>query len=456
VSGPAWEVWDWPALANGQVPRRLAVERAVWGKVHGASSDFRWIARSQGIDPQARRLERELLLGFEDAPERAACWRALAGSFCAFSCYPSQAIDAARRSGFLEKQLLEWRPLDGVPAALAALLLLPRVAELEEQLGWKLSDRPEWARSDFSLLLEPESVEVTEKKARENAIAGLADLREAVGEESRLAALYSALQPGGQRPAILGGLRRPLRPEGVAALLLPLSRDRADRLSLAGWLPSKQVDAESFRRLWDVLACDQPPAGLRAPVEITDEGREAARAVFESDPARLPGRSRAQGAPAVKAQLPSVIERLYDFAADESWRWLAPEALAGGPGRLLRMVKGCENDLREYVESLQGEVEKIDERKDPWRRKHLQAKADLLRAAALALAPATFMDLGLPRSTRVPALLYCCRLAEQDWSQLAPLGGARFRKIVEQSLGCRPDLFGREIRDWLSRAGLPQ
>jgi hypothetical protein len=330
------------------------------------------------------------------------------------------------------------------------------VVELEEQLGWELSDRPEWVRPDFSIFLEPESVEVTEKKARDNAIAGLADLRDAAGEESRLAALYSALQPGGQLPAILAGLHRPLKPEGVAALLLPLSREWADRLSLAGWLPSKQVDTESFRRLWDVLACNQPPAALRPAVEITQEGREAARAVFDADPSRLCSRSGARGAPAGKAQLPSVVERLYDFATDESRRWLAPEDLAGAPGRALRMVKDCENDLQEYVESLEGEVEKIDERNDPWRREHLQVKVDLLRAAALALAPATFVDLGQPRSTRVPALLYCCGLAEQDWRELAPLGEARLRKIVQQSLGCRPDLFGREIRDWLSRAGLPQ
>ncbi len=306
-------VWDWPALdLEGQAQQRLTVEWAVWGKVHGAASDFRWIAHSPGLDPQARRLELELLLGTEDTPERATFWRALGGSFCAVSCYPSRALDAARRSGFLEKQLLEWKPPAGAPAALGALLLLPQVARFTDEDWWEHSADPGWSRPDFALVLEPEAaapVEVSENDLRSNVEAGLGDLRDAVGEEPVLAELYSALLTG-RRPAILAGLRRPLTPEGIAALLLPLPREVADRLSVAGWLLSKRVDAEGFRRLWDVLVCDRAPDALLSspPVEVTEEGRQAARAVFAGDPSRLLRRPRpaAARAPAGRPQLPSV------------------------------------------------------------------------------------------------------------------------------------------------------
>lgn len=453
-------VWDWPALdRDGQAPQRLAVEWAVWGKVHGAASDFRWIAHSPGSDPQARRLELELLLGTEDAPARAALWRALEDGFCAVSCYPSRALDAARRSGFLEKQLLLWRPPAGVPATLGALLLLPQVAQLTDRVWWDSSADSGWARSDFALVREPREaapIAVTDETLQDRAEAGLASLRDAVGEEVVLAELYSALLAG-QRPAVLAGLAGPLSPEAVAALLLPLPRSLADRLSVAGWLPSQSVNAESCRRLWDVLVCGRPPAALRStpPVGVTEQGREAAWAVFNADPSRLPRarRTPAGRAPAARPQLPSVVERLQDFATDDRRRWLAPEELAGGADRSLRTAAVCDGYLVECVETVEAEIRKLDavDGFGRWQREHLEVKADLLRAAALALAPATLWRLGLPKSRRVPALLYCSRLAEQDWNQLGELGEGKLGELVRQSLDCRPDLFGRAIREWLGR-----
>ncbi|HEV7506934.1 MAG TPA: hypothetical protein VGS07_18735 [Thermoanaerobaculia bacterium] len=455
--------WDWPALdLQEPAPRRLEVEWAVWGKVHGAASDYRWIAHSPGFDPQAQRLQPELLVGGEDAPASATCWRALAGSFCAVSCYPSRAMDASRRSGFLEKQLLLWRPPAAAPAALGALLLLPRVARSTDRVWWDSSADPGWSRPDFALVLKPEEaapVEDFESELQRNAEAGLAALREAVGEESVLADFYSALLAG-QRPAILGGLARPLSPEGLAALLLPLPREVADRLSVAGWLLSQRVDAESFRRLWDVLVCDRPPAALRtaSPAGVTEQGREAARAVFAAAPQRLRSQTRSWPAGAVVGAAPRIppeVERLQNFATDSNRRWLAPEELAGGSGRLLRAADGWDRDLVACIEAQEAEVEKLRREQGilRWQREHLQAKADLLRAAALALAPAVFSRLDPPKSKRVPALLYCVLLAEQDWSRLAALGEAKLREMVRQSLDCRPDLQGGALRAWLARWG---
>lgn len=455
-------MWAWPALdLEAPAPQRLELEWAVWGKVHGAASDYRWIAHSPGLDPQAQRLQPELLIGNEDVPARATCWRALEGSFCAVSCYPSRAFDASRRSDFLEKQLFLWRPAAGAPAALGALLLLPRVARLTDQVWWGSSADPGWSRPDFALVLEPEEaapVVVSEEELQGNAEAGLAALREAVGEEAVLAELYGALLAG-QRPAILAGLAGPLPPAALAAILLPLPRDLADRISLAGWMLSQSVDAESFRRLWDVLVCGRPPAGLRAvsTAGAAEQGREAARAVFDADPSRLPRRPRAQagGAPAGRSQLPSVVERLQDFATDDSRRWLAPEELAGGPDRSLRTVEVYDGYLVDCVESVETEIQKLNGTSGlvRWQREHLQVKADVLRAAALALAPTTAWRLGLPKSGRVPALLFCTRLDERDRGRLSDLGETKLREIARQSLDCRPDLFGQEIRKrmaWLA------
>jgi hypothetical protein len=450
-------VWDWPALElEAPAPPRLDVEWAVWGKVHGAASDYRWIAHSPGLDPRARRLQPELLVGNEDSPPvRASCWRALAGSFCAVSCYPSRAVDASRRSDFLEKQLLVWTPPAGVPATLGALLLLPRVARLTDQVWWDASADPGWSRADFSLALEPAEAApfaLAEGELQHHAEAGLAVLREAVGEEAVLADFFSALLDG-QRPAILAGLDRPLPPEAVAALLLPLPRSVADGLSIAGWMLARNVSAESFRRLWDVLLCSRAPAGLGAGSRVgaTEQGREAARSVFSGDPSRLRGRSRAPvgGVAAGGVPVPPALERLQDFATDDSRRWLAPEEL----GRPLRTAEGSEGELEECARILDSEIQSLDGASgvSRWRREHLLVKADLLRAAALALAPATLSRLGLPKSGRVPALLYCQLLAERDWCRLGNLGQDMLGDLVRQSLDCRPDLFGRAIREWLGR-----
>jgi hypothetical protein len=329
------------------------------------------------------------------------------------------------------------------------------VAQLTDQVWWDSSADSGWSRPDFALVLEPQEaapVAVSNDDLQRNAEAGLAALREAVGEESVLAELYSALFSG-QRPAILSGLCRPLPPEGIAALLLPLPRSFADKISVAGWMLSQSVSAESFRRLWDVLVCSRPPAALcsSAPVVVTEQGREAAWAIFNGDPSRLPRRSRSAsaGTPASRSQLPSAVERIVSFATDDSRRWLAPEEF----GRPLRTAEVYGGYLVECVQAVEAEIQKPEGESGSGRREHLEVKADLLRAAALALAPATAWQVGTYKSCRVPALLYCPLLAEQDWDRLGGLGEAKLSEFVRQSLDCRPDLFGKEILSWLVRWG---
>jgi len=444
-------VWQWPALIPGQraIPPSLKTGRAVWGKVDGAASDYRWIASSPGLNPHSRKLERELLLGTEDdAPERASCWRALNGSYCAVSCYRSRAMDAARRSGFLEKQVLEWRPEDGAPATLGALLLLPRVAGLGDEVWWQRGDDPGWESSSFLLTLDAGDaplVEVSDALLEKAIEKGCAALRESV-EEAALAAFYSAVLSG-IRPAVLPDLSQPLAPEAVSALLLPLSRDRADQLSMAGWVVSQRIDPESFVRLWDILLCQRVPSSLRgaaAQAVVITEGREAARAVLGGEPPRS-ARSVAV-IPSASVRPPAVIETLMDFATDDQRRWLGPEDL----GMSLPLMEERGGELTAIVLQAREEAARAD---DKWQEKHLLAKADLLRAAALVLAPSAGVDLpesGRFEPGRVPALLFAPKLKEQDWDTLGErLGRERLAGAVRQSVECEPNLFGEGIRNWM-------
>lgn len=445
-------LWQWPAfdLRGRNAPERLQAGRAVWGKVHGADSDFRWIAFTPGLDPQERRLERDLLLGSEDSPETATSWRALETGYFAVSCYPSQAVDAARRSGFLEKQLLEWTPEETLPAALGALTLLPRVADFDDTVWWKESGHPGWHQPGFSLTLAPpDPIDVDPGPAIER---GRTALRDAV-DESALAGLYSALLAG-RRSAFLSGLERPLPPAALAALLLPLPREIADRLSIAGWVVSQRLP-ESFSRLWNVLVCNRVPAVFRdlAETGITDAGRAAARALLEDGPGQFFSRAtpeEVRQAEPARAGTSAVMDRLLAFATEDDRRWLGPDELAGDAP--LRLLEGMEDSLAGCVQAVQDEISRLGARQGTshWQREHLQAKADLLRAAALALAPRTVEQVGLPGSERIPALLFCPRLHAQDWDRLGRLLGEQQLSVaIDQSLSCKPGLFSEAIRSWL-------
>ena len=468
----------WKALlGDGLAPDDLNVERAIRGKVHGAVSDFRWIAATPGLDPQAHGLTSELLLGSEDVPAKAACWRALESGYCAVSCYPSRARDVSGRSGFLEKQVLAWHPGAEIPATLGALLLLPRVATFDDHDWWDQADDPCWSRPGFSLTLAaepPVAVEDLEAVIER----GRAALRKALRNVEDLARLYSTLLSPGRRLAFLPGLERPLPPEALAVLLLPLPREIADHRSIAGWNVSSRIDRELFP--WDVLVCDQIPAALRSgrEPEITEEGLQAAQDLLggedfdgpglEPDPVPDPDASPSEDsgppprrtfdwvrkddsasgrrtAPA-SAAFSEVIERLRAFAQAEGERWLEPGELAGGAP--LHLMEDQAGTLAALVRSVEAEISRLNGPK----REQLEVKADLLRAAALALAPSTVKQISLPKSERVPALLFCPRLAEEAWDRLRDLfGEARLEEATRQSLACAPDFFGKEIRDWLAR-----
>lgn len=450
--------WQWPALqGKDPVPERLKAGRAVWGKVHGAASDFRWIAAGPGVSVQACRLEKELSLGFEDAPRAATCWRALRGVYCALSCYPSRAMDAAYRSGFLEKQLLEWVPEGTLPAALGALLFLPRVATFDDTVWWKEREDFRWSEADFFLSLEEEPPAGID--GLDTAIEhGRAALGERVDEKS-LARLYAALLAR-RSPAFLTGLEEPLPTEALAALFLPLPRWIADRISIAGWPQSGHVDPEAFSRLWNVLVCDRVPAafGSLPETEIPREAWNLARMLLAGDPRQLgsapvpsPATVRRQG-PAPAAS-PEILERLRAFAQDERQRWFEPEELTGPGNTPLRLLEDQAGLLADLVRGVEDEISRLS---GPLEKlQHLEVKADLLRAAVLVLAPSCAGRIGLPKSGRVPALLFGPDLDGRDGEEMIRrLGEEIFRKAVEQSLSCKPDRYGVKVESWLEQRGM--
>lgn len=300
----------WPALRSEVgPPSALEVERGIWGKVHGASSDYRWIARSAGFNPPAD-LPRDLELGSEDHPCHFPFWRSLGGLYYAGNGYPSRARDTAGRSGFVEKHVLRWTPPAGAPAAAAALLLLPRTAALDDREWWERKEEGEWERRDYALALKdmPPLVWNVEEVVAAAERGRMALLEEV--DEGALIDLYAALLAG------RGGvpLRRgePLSPPALAALLLPLPRPAADRLSLVGRLPSNRFDPADLAARWDVVVSDAL-SPQEAPSPSSEEHRRArtlVEALAAGDPARLApapggpaGRRRERGEPVIRLAL---------------------------------------------------------------------------------------------------------------------------------------------------------
>jgi hypothetical protein len=290
----------WPALEGGSLPPPISYERGVWGKIPGSPSDYKWIATTPSFPGGDLHLEKQLLLGSEDAPRKATHWRSLGDLCLAMATYPSRSTDATGRSGFLEKQVFAWRRTE-TPAALGALALLPRIAQTDAGVWWDRSAQS-WMSDDDTLVLFPqdhEPLDVSMESLEAAVETGLAELGRAVSEGA-LASLYAHLLAG-HRAVPLTGLDAPLGPEALAVLLLPLPREVADSLSLAGWLPSQRIaNPGEIRSCWNAtLGGDSALtlAAVPAP-EHQERGRKLARAVFSGNPARMSSRpSRVVPAP---------------------------------------------------------------------------------------------------------------------------------------------------------------
>jgi hypothetical protein len=490
-------LWDWPALAGVAslgLPRRLAVEQGVWGKVHGARSDFRWIAATRGFAFLGENLERELAVGIEDRPVRFPLWRAHSGVHFGGICYPSRARDAAGRGGALEKQLLAWRTDRGIPAVLAALLLLPRVAELDDGAWWGRADASSWdVDPRFVLNLGgPRDLPVSEGALEETVTAGIFSLRETLATDSAeaiLADLFNGLLEG-RRPVLLAVHEEPLTPEALAVLLLPLDRERADALSLAGWLPSSRPFRQDLGESWDLVALPGPPERTRSRPSADPRARRMAAALLAGDPSLLAGIRAPERAPAPSRARRTVGEAtmevgprrppatrpegtgrpsfpspptlsepaaetgrgwrlLYEFSRDPCRFWLDPRDFApylGDPSR-----GGDGGGLQAALTWLG--ILASSRPSDPAGDQH-RTKGDLLRAAILALSPtaATFDAVGSFLSGRVPPVLYLAALSPRAWERTRrAFGEVRIAELIRQSREhCAPELRTR-LDHWIER-----
>jgi len=490
----------WPALSGaaallGEV---LRCEIGIWGKVHRQASDYRWIARSSGFAGQAPDLHRRLRIGSEDRAVRATAWRApwepTGQDYFAIGTYASRALDAAQRAGVLEKQVLHWhRPSAEVPAALAALLLLPAVAHTDDRLWWDRVGEGDWQRPDYALPLGADAcprLRIARADLEAAVAAGIDTLLEALDQPS-LAALYAGLLAG-VRPVMLRGQGSPLPPAALAALLLPLTAEQAGRLSLSAWVPGVLIDPLDLAHNWDLVVTAQSGAAPEVASEFMERGAVLAQALVNRDPDCLgpPGRVHAGSAAAFEppdpgqrhpAQPPRPrgtpidsadsgayprrmhlvltvavespgLRYLYHFADRIALRRLDLSLLAadlidaGGRPLPAPGEDPAGHPLISWIETLQ-ETLPVGVDASEW-----GIKIDQLRAAALFLLPHphTLARVGLPDDPRVPALL-CALAADPAAAEaLAAHGESALRRMIDQSLACPDAPLVADIRAWVT------
>lgn len=302
----------WPAVEDAAIwpsgrPEPMDLERAIYGKVHAARSDFRWIAASsrEHLEGLAQRVGP----GLVHESGRASAWRVDGAMRHAVSLQPSSARDAAGRAGLVDTQVLTWRHPHPVPLAtpLHAAWLLQQAASLDTKAAWwEERKHPGWTRRDFMLGGEHVPTPAgppAASRLHDTLADGLEDLQALLGEEAHrgsfvrfYAALFARTQDldlERSSPAVLFGMPRPLPPAALAALLLPLPSFLAGRLSLLGWELASRNRPEALAENWDVVVTGAHSGlvGLAEeplPDELIELARVVVRGLAEGSPEELP------------------------------------------------------------------------------------------------------------------------------------------------------------------------
>lgn len=304
----------WPALADGGTAKllRFVCAQGVWGKRPDAGSDLRWLALSPDFAADAQQRARDAYLGSEDAPAPVLLWRSEDTVCQAAHCYPGRGDDATN-GNFLERRFIEWTNARRLPAALAALALLPRV-DHRADATWRVRGAND--QTDGAAPLEPLRFTISDAdyELSERIAEGCRDLKAAVSAAA-LAAMYAQLLAG-NRLVRLPEARTPLTPCAFAVLLLPLKRPVADQVTMLSHLPSTRLDltrfspgADGAALQWHLIGCGDAAADLLPPPAYpsTDElcaiGAAMARALLDNDPGALAAPA-SQTAPLPQSTLP--------------------------------------------------------------------------------------------------------------------------------------------------------
>jgi hypothetical protein len=252
-------LWDWPALSGiGKPPKtiHLECERAVHGKPDASTRDFGYVALSEGFTSDQKGVEQAFLVEDQRQGGIVLWWR-FKDRYYASHCYPSLLSDSSGRQG-METQILQWDPsaAPSISPALAALVLLPKVASLQEE--WN-RDWVKWSKSrnfldpKYVIRLDPIEIDVNASELEGRVERAQDELIELPQEAVRdfYSGLLSRNGSRGEPPALLTEVKSPLGAEALAALLLPLSPKEAAQCSLAGW-PTENPH-------WDGISCLKPP-----------------------------------------------------------------------------------------------------------------------------------------------------------------------------------------------------
>jgi hypothetical protein len=390
-------VGRWPALESASVaPSRAEYRHAIWGKFRGSREDFGWIGRSPSFGSGGVAIETRLSLGTEDVLDVAASFWRVVGERCfAIYIYRSPAVDEAGRRG-LEKQFVEFAPA-GLPRAALAAAGLPRAFGLAQT-----SDVSSRTNPSGRVVVLDDAVADVDAALERTVTSGIDALQSGPTREA-LVTFYGGILAG-CAPAMLVA-PAPLDPEAMAALLLPLERATADRLSLAGWIMSSRFDAGSMRTAWDGIVYDRVPDEFvsAVPASCRAQAETLVSALLDRDPARLTAPARAvasSAAPAPVAVAPapaphapaaprpghasSVVRQLIDFALSpdrhRDLRVTAPARVSARDREELGFA------LLEVHEQLDAPPA-LDHPLLDARRLHLQYKLNLIRDAALRLDP---------------------------------------------------------------------
>lgn len=372
---------DWPALSHlpSYPVSKLAFERAIWGKVEGARTDFRWIGRSAGFRGHLHGVERALTVSSEDQPRTAPLWLRWEGSYYAVSCYPSRARDATGRPGLLEKQIAEWRS-DGIPPALGALVLLPHVAIFTDESWMGTARDPRWWDPGFMLELERSECAITREKVFSTISEGLHRLRNIA--DPVLEEFYAEVIEG-RRPALLASGDEPLTPEALGVLMLPFRDEIASDLSLAGWIPSDRADMDELRNWSGVAYSSKTQVRRNVAPDSTKETRDLGRQLVQA--LRQPETRFA-------SMRHPFVSRILEFARGPE-RWLDAADLPD-PGPVgdfdVTLLREAIRHVLDRAEGRSDLPEGTDEEVLDARRRQLQVKAEVVRAAFMLVCPDEF------------------------------------------------------------------